>query len=216
MNIKKTTFLCTVFACTATTLSTGAANVVTIKGQEIMQKSEKGKKVQKELKEQQEKLVKSLQKKQTEIQKAAKEFEDNKKKFDKEVEDVTNNKLLSQSAKEEQFQKLQEKARKLEEEKAKLDVLVKHFEQDRNETNNKVSKMYEEKMGEFQNTIAETIKEVAQKENWDVVLMEESVAYANPKTSKTNDIISALNTKEKLNKSSIKNDVKEIEKNIFG
>ncbi|MFA5998430.1 MAG: hypothetical protein WC747_00215 [Candidatus Babeliales bacterium] len=56
-------------------------------------------------------------------------------------------------------------------------------------------------MGIFDTLVREVIKEVAHREGWDIVLMEENIVFVNPSVLKTNLVIAELDKKVKaLNK----------------
>ncbi|MBM17542.1 MAG: hypothetical protein CL947_00555 [Epsilonproteobacteria bacterium] len=198
MNTNKKALLFSFFTLlTSHVLVKTETTIVTISGQQVMQDSETGKRIQKELQEAQQELAKPLQKDQVTLQKKEKELIEKKKKLDKEAEEIANSKLLSQEAKQSKYEELQDSARELEEDKAELERLAKRLQAEAKKVETKMSQMYQEKMGNFDTKIKTTIREVAERENWHVVLMEESVVYSSSKISKTTEIVKELNKHEK-------------------
>ncbi len=176
----KNIIFCTIFSATGFMQASSAAPsgsksvvIVTVSGQEVMTNSETGKSVQDKLKSAQEKLAAPLQKEGEKLQKEDQEIADKEKsgKIDKSELEFAKRELGLK------IQKLQAEGQKVE---AKL------------------GEMYQKEMGKFESSIKETIKELAQQNNWDIVLMEEQAVYVNKKAvSKTSDVIKKLDEKTK-------------------
>ena len=173
--------------------------VVTISGQTVVQKSKIGQKVQKKLQEEQEHLSKPLQEDEKRIRIKEQELLKKKQELDKDAEEITNNKLLSQDAKQRKFEGLQDRVRVLEEDKAELERLAKRLQADAKRLEGKMSQLYQEEMSKLDVQIRDIIKDVAAREGWDIVLMEEAVVYAAPSVSKTDVIIKELDELDKKN-----------------
>lgn len=202
MNTKKTALLYALLAlvsserAAASTSKNSGTTVVTISGQKVIQLSDTGKKIQKKLQNEQDALAKPLQKDENTIRTKEKELQDKKRKLDKEAEEISTSKILSQDAKQRKYEELQDQVRILEEDKAELDRLVKRLQTDAKRVEAKMSQMYQEEMTEFDKKIKSLIEEVADREGWDIVLMEESVVYASSKVSKTDAIIKEIDGRE--------------------
>ena len=205
----------------ATKHSTGTI-VVTIKGQDVVQLSKAGQKINKKLQDEQDRLSKPLQKKEQEIKEKEQKLLETKKKLDKEFEELTKNSLLSNEAKQRKFEELQDKARNLEEDKSEIERLIKHLQNDAKRLDAKMSQMYQEEMGKFDAKIKDIIRKVAKREGWDIVLMEESVVFASESVSKTDIIVKELDKDEPKTTSEdsllkeIKKDVNILEDKLFG
>lgn len=203
MNIKKSTLLYAILGLFTTEAAQAdmknkmnGTNVVTISGQKVIQLSETGKKIQKKLQSEQEILSKPLQKDETIVRKKEKDLQEKKHKLDKEAEEIATSKLLSQDAKQRKYEELQDQVRGLEEDKSELERLVKRLQSDAKRLEGKMSQMYQEEMTEFDKKIKHLIEEVAEKEGWDIVIMEESVVFASKQVSKTDFIIKELDGRE--------------------
>jgi Skp family chaperone for outer membrane proteins len=162
--------------------------IVTVSGQEVMMNSDTGKAVQDRLKDAQTKLAAPLQKEGQAIQ--AKE----QKLIDKDKDPKSDKSALEFEKRELglQIQKLQAKGQEIE---------------------TKLSEMYQKEMGKFEALVKETIKELAQKHAWDIVLMEEQAVYVNKKAvSKTTEVIAELDKRAKAanlaKKQALENDMK--------
>lgn len=154
--------------------STGKTiTIVTVSGQEVMMNSETGKAVQDRLKAAQEKLAAPLQKEGEKIQKE-----------DQDLAAKEKNGKIDKSELEFAKRELGLKIQKLQAEGQKIEA--------------KLGEMYQKEMGKFETSVKETIKELAQQHNWDVVLMEEQVVYVNKQAvSKTSLVIKKLDEKTK-------------------
>ena len=147
--------------------------IVTVSAQEVSMNSETGKAVQERLKAAQEKLTLPLQQENEKIQKKDEELAAKEKsgKVDKSELEFNKRELALQ------IQKLQAEGQKVE---AKL------------------TEMYQKEMSKFEASVKETIKELAEQNNWDIVLMEEQAVYVNKKAvSKTSMVIKKLDEKTK-------------------
>lgn len=173
--------------------------VVTISGQTVVQKSKIGQKVQKKLQEEQESLSKPLQEDEKRIRIKEQELLKKKQELDKDAEEITNNKLLSPEAKQRKFEELQERVRMFEEYKAELERLAKRLQADVKRLEGKMSQLYQDEMSKLDVQIRDIIKDVAAREGWDVVLMEEGVVFAAPSVAKTDVIIKELDDLDKKN-----------------
>lgn len=190
------TFFATQFTHTDSAHKKSGTTVVVVKGGDVVQKSEIGKKIQKKLEEEQRKLAKPLEENEQKIKDKERKLIEEKKSLDKEVEDIQKNSLLSIDAKKRKMEDLEDKARRLTEDKAELDMLVKRLQADAQRLNEKMSHMYQEEMGKFDGRIKKVIKEVAKQEGWDIVLMEESIVFASDDNVKTDLIIKELDKDE--------------------
>lgn len=165
-----------------------ATTIVTVSGQEVMMNSDAGKAVQDRLKDAQTKLAAPLQKEGQAIQ-------DKEQKLIEKDKDPKSDKSALEFEKRElglQIQKLQAEGQKIE---------------------TKLSEMYQKEMGKFEASVKETIKDLAQKHSWDIVLMEEQAVYVNKKAvSKTTEVIAELDKNVKAanlaKKQALENDMK--------
>lgn len=165
--------LLTAFAAHPETSATKPMMIVTVSGQEVMTNSDTGKAIQDKLKSAQEKLAAPLQKEGEKLQKEDQEIAEKEKsgKLDKNELEFAKRELGLK------IQKLQAEGQKVE---AKL------------------GEMYQKEMGKFEGLFKDTVKELAEQHNWDIVLMEEQVLYVNKKViSKTSSVIKKLDEKTK-------------------
>ncbi len=200
--------------------------IVCISGKDIMEKSEAGEALQaklqsaqeeaaKPLKEEEAKLLKKqqqLQAAQAEAQNKQQELQAKKDALDADV--VEFEKIapaLSEEARNKKIEPLQARGQSLVDDKRKFDRMVQALEDDGLEFNRmqqklqadvkkmeaKMQALYQKEMNPFDALVKETIQEVAQREGWYIVLMQESVVYAHPSRSKTQLIITELNKKTK-------------------
>jgi len=192
MNIKKTALLYAFMSLFSANIAESKTHVVVVKGGDVVQKSKKGKEVHAKLTEAQKKLSEPLEKDEQKIKEKERKLIEEKKKLDKEVEEIQKNSLLSNDAKQRKFDDLKDRARHLEEDKAEPERLIKRLQADAQRLNERMSQMYQEEMGKFDAKIKEVIKRVAKHEGWDLVLMEESIVFANEDIVKTDMIIKEL------------------------
>ena len=181
-NIQQTTrlvflsvILTTSFANGSSAASSGSKVTViaTVSGQEVMINSDTGKSIQEKLKSAQEKLAAPLQKEGEKLQKEEQEIAEKEKsgKLDKSELEFAKREFGLK------IQKLQAEGQKVE---AKL------------------GEMYQKEMGKFEGLVKDTIKELAQQNNWDIVLMEEQAVYVNKKAvSKTSEVMKKIDEKTK-------------------
>ena len=165
-----------------------ATLIVTVSGQEVMMNSETGKSIQERLKDAQTKLAAPLQKEAQTIQTKEQKINDKEKdpKSDKNSLEFEKRELTLQ------LQKLQAEGQKIE---AKL------------------SEMYQKEMAKFESLFKDTVKDLAQRNGWDIVLMEEQSVYVNKKAvSKTSEVIAELDKRAKAavlaKKQAVENDMK--------
>ncbi len=217
MNTKKTALLCafTLFASSNYLLSDSQKHsgtvVVTINGQKVIHTSKAGQEINEKLLKEKDHLSKPLQEDEKNIIKKEQELQSKKKNLDKEAEEVSKNSLLSTDAKQRKYDELQEQARRLEEDRAELERLIKRFQSDAKRLEGKMSQMYQEEMSKFDATIKDTIKTLSIKEGWDIVLMEESIIYSSPSTSKTDVLVKELDNRHQ---SSHKTSAAQLEKEL--
>ena len=206
----------TLAACISTALlnpfTLTATHVVVVSGQQIVMESAEGKAIQAKLKKDQEALMSPIQKIHEEIEKAEKSFSELQKKGQKLAEELqSGEKMLSQAAKDSKINSLKD----LEEEaKYKANDLQRLAEKRNNAIKSAEEKMktkYNELMMPFNQKIESSIKKLAHKEKWDVVLMKEQCVYISESVDKTDLVISALDeeyNKEKAEKAKMLNDKK--------
>ena len=200
--------------------------VVCISGKDVMESSDAGQALQTKLQAAQEEASKPLQseakkveQKQQELQKQQEiilkkqqELQAKKDSLDSDVaafEKVASS--LSEDARNKKMEPLQAQGQELMDEKRKFDRMVQSFEDegiefgrmqqklkaDAEKINAKMQGMYQKEMGAFDALLKETIQEVAQREGWYLVLMQEALIYSHPSKSKTDIIIAELNKKTK-------------------
>lgn len=186
------TLFALIFVCLFTSTSITSRDnetIVTVNGQEIMTKSKTGQKMQKQLKDSQDELTKPLQPEQEKIQKLEKDLLSKKEKLD---EEIANSKTLSTDVRNKKLEELQDDAATLDSMKRDFDRLVQKFQNEMRKVESKFQEHYQKLMTKFDTLVRETIKDLAQRENWTIVLMEESVVYATKAISKTEMIIEEL------------------------
>jgi|GEM_PF-1149754 len=200
--------------------------IVCISGKEIMDKSEAGEALQaklqsaqeeatKSLKEEETKLLKKqqqLQAAQAEAQSKQQELQAKKDALDADVVEFEKTApALSEEARNKKIEPLQARGQSLVDDKRKFDRMVQALEDDGVEFNrmqqklqadikkveSKMQALYQKEMNPFDALVKETIQEVAQREGWYMVLMQESLVYAHPSRSKTQLIVTELNKKTK-------------------
>ncbi len=200
--------------------------IVCISGKDVMEKSEAGQALQIKLQTAQEEAnrplqaeAKKVEQKQQELQKAQEtilkkqqELQAKKDALDIDVaefEKAAPN--LSEDARNKKIEPLQTRGQEIMDEKRKFDRMVQAFEDDNIEfgrmqqklkadadkVNAKIQTLYQKEMGAFDALVKETIQEVAEREGWYFVLMQESLIYAHPSKSKTQLIVDELNKKTK-------------------
>ena len=190
--------LVTIFLVAPFALIAEELKIVTISGQEVMTKSETGKKLQDKMNNEQTKLTESLKKDETDIKKAEKSLMKEQEDLQKDFADFDKNaKMMSSEGREKKQTELQEKAIKFDDNKRKFERDVAKLNAEGQKVQNKLSELYQKEMTRLDTFVKTTIKEEAEKNKWDLVLMEESIMYASPKISKTNMIIEKLDAKTK-------------------
>lgn len=215
MTLKKTSLMLSFVALASSNFVTCEAKhsgtvVVTVNGQQLTQSSNLGKEINEKLLKEKDKLSKPLQDDEKKIIAKEQELQQKQKDLSKEAEEVNKSSLLSQEAKQRKFEELEEKARRLTEDKSELERLIKRLQTDAKRVEGKIGQMYQEEMGKFDSMIKTTIKTLSAKEGWDIVLMEESIVYAGPSVSKTEVVIKELNHNHASHKPSVKTLEKEL------
>jgi len=183
-----------------TTLFTivNAETIITISGQKVMGESETGKTIQLKLQEKQKDLTTPLQAEERKIQDLEKKLMSDKESLEKDFTDLEKaSKSLSPDARDQKAEGLRDRAIKFEDTKREFDRLVQKLQVDARKIEAKISELYQKEMAKLDSLVKDTIKDLAQKNNWDIVMMEESVVYSNPKNSKTNLVIEELDKKAK-------------------
>lgn len=175
-----------------------AENIITISGQKVMSESETGKTIQLKLQEKQKDFASPLQAEEKKIQDLEKKLITDKESLEKDFAELDKaSKTLSAEIRDQKAENLRDRAIKFEDSKREFDRLVQKLQVDARKVEAKMSELYQKEMAKLDNLVKDTIKDLAQKSNWDVVLMEESVVYSNPKISKTNMVIEELDKKAK-------------------
>jgi len=173
-------------------------SMVTVSGQRVMTESTTGKAMQEKLQREHKKASEPLEKAQQDLiktEKSLKDLQDNlQKEFSKFESDA---KTMSNDARDKKQLELQDKALDFESKKRILDRDAAKLQADARKVEAKMSEMYQTEMTKLDTLVKTIIKEEAEKNNWELVLMEESVMYASPKISKTDIIINKLDEKTK-------------------
>lgn len=215
MKNKKTTYLLALLAISQTTFITTtptnhldnkshhkqSLDIATVNIQEVMISSETGKEIQQRLQDEQAKLVTPLQKEEQAVNKKGQALKELKDKLDKDIAEFE--KIASTLSKESGTQKaeaLQERAQKVEDEKREFDRLVQKLQTDGQKLQAKLQELYQKEMTKFQTLVTETIKDLAHKHGWDIVMVEESAVYTNPALSKTKEVITEVDKRNKAAK----------------
>lgn len=187
-----------VVALSVIVLPMHAESIVTISGQKVMGESETGKAVQFKLQEKQRELASPLQTEEKKIQKLEEKLIADKETLEKDFAELEKaGKMLSAEQREQQAEAVREKAIKFEDQKRELERSAQKLQVDARKVEAKMQELYQKEMAKMDMLVKETIKELAQKHNWDIVFMEESVVYSNPKLSKTPLVAEALDAKTK-------------------
>jgi outer membrane protein len=190
-------FLVAPFTLDASAMHSGI-NIVTISGQEVMTRSETGKNLQDRMQREQTKYAEPLKKEEEAVKKAEKTLMDDQEKLQKEFAEFDKNvKMMSAEAREKKQAELQDKAIKFDDNKRKFERDVAKLNAEGQKVQQKMSDLYQKEMTKLDAFVKSTIKEEAEKNKWDLVLMEESIMYASPKISKTNMIVEKLDAKTK-------------------
>jgi len=190
-------FLVAPFALNAEAMHSGI-NIVTISGQEVMTKSKTGQDLQDKMQREQTKFADPLKKEEEEVKKAEKSLMEDQEKLQKEFAEFDKNaKTMSAETREKKQADLQDKAIKFDDSKRKFERDVAKLNAEGQKVQQKMSDLYQKEMTKLDAFVKSTIKEEAEKNKWDLVLMEESIMYASPKISKTNMIIEKLDAKTK-------------------
>jgi Skp family chaperone for outer membrane proteins len=190
-------FIIAPFALNADAMHSGI-NIVTISGQDVMMKSETGQKIQVKMNNEQEKHAKNLKTEEEAIKKAEKALMAEQETLQKDFTDFDKNaKMMSSETREKKQKELEEKAIKFDDNKRKFERDVAKLNAEGQKVQAKLSEIYQKEMTKLDAFVKSTIKEVAENNKWDLVLMEESIMYASPKMSKTNMIIEKLDAKTK-------------------
>jgi len=175
-----------------------AETMITISGQKVMGESETGKAIQFKLQEKQKDLATPLQAEEKKIQDLEKKLMSDKESLEKDFAELDKaSKSLSAEVRDQKAEGLRDRAMKFEDTKREFDRLVQKLQAEARKVEAKMSELYQKEMTKLDSLVKDTIKDLAQKSNWDVVIMEESVVYANPKISKTNMVIEELDKKAK-------------------
>jgi len=175
-----------------------------------MDDSEAGKAIRAKVQSEQEKLTKPLQEEDKKLQAKGQKLQAEKEALGAEVAEFEKNaKMLSEQARQSKIDSLQDRGQKLEDGKRELDRMAQklygnpnlNIEGDVQKVEAKIQAVNQKEMGIFDTLVREVIKEVAHREGWDIVLMEENIVFVNPSVLKTNLVIAELDKKVKaLNK----------------
>ena len=178
--------------------SLSSTRIITVSGQKVMSESTTGKAMQERLQREHKKVSEPLEKAQQDLiksEKTLKDLQDNlQKEFTKFDSDA---KTMSAEARDKKQVELQDKALDFDSKKRTFERDATKLQNDARKIEGKMSEMYQTEMNKLDTLVKSTIKEEAEKNNWELVLMEESVMYASPKISKTDAIISKLDEKIK-------------------
>ncbi len=192
-----TLFLVAPFAVNADVMHSGI-NIVTISGQEVMTGSETGKKLQETMQRKQNEFAEPLKKEEEAVKKSEKALMDLQESLQKEFAEFDKNaKTMSAETREKKQNDLQDKAIKFDDSKRKFERDVAKLNAEGQKIQTKMSELYQKEMTKLDAFVKSTIKEEAEKNKWDLVLMEESIMYASPKISKTKMIVEKLDAKTK-------------------
>jgi len=187
-----TAYFATIFTCV------NANSIITISGQKVMTESETGKTIQSKLQEKQKDLAAPLQSEEKKIQDLERKLIADKESLEKDFVDLDKaSKTLSAEIRDQKAEALRDRAIKFEDKKRDFDRLVQKLQADARKVETKMSELYQKEMAKLDNLVKDSIKDLAQKNNWDIVMMEESVVYSNPKNSKTSLVIEDMDKKAK-------------------
>lgn len=176
-------------------------SIVTVSGQRVMTESQTGKEMQEKLQREHKKIAEPLEKAQIELQAAENHLKNLQDTLQKEFTKFdTEAKTMSESAREKKQIELQDKGLDFETKKRTFERDAAKLQADARKIEAKMSEMYQAEMMKLDKLVKETIAEEAKKRGWKVVLMEESVMYADSSISRTDIIIQALDAKTKAAK----------------
>ena len=197
-NLQSRKIIFSLFLVAPFAISSEELKIVTISGQEVMTKSETGKKVQDKMANEQERLTKTLKSEEESVKKAEKNLTKEQEDLQKDFADFDKNaKMMSAESREKKQSDLQDKAIKFDDNKRKFERDVAKLNAEGQKIQTKLSELYQKEMTKLDDFVKKTIKEEAEKNKWDLVLMEESIMYASPKISKTSMIVEKLDAKTK-------------------
>lgn len=172
--------------------------IITISGQKVMTDSDTGKAIQLKIQDEQKKLTTPLQIEEKRIQDLEKKLMADKDNLEKDFTELDKSaKMLAAEAREQKAEALRDRALKYEDMKRELERMIQKFQAEAGKIEKKITDLYQKEMGKLDALVKETIKELAEKNNWEIVLMEESVVFASPKVSKTSMVIEELDKKAK-------------------
>ena len=197
-NLQSRKIIFSLFLVAPFAISSEELKIVTISGQEVMTKSETGKKVQDKMANEQERLTKTLKSEEESVKKAEKNLMKEQEDLQKDFADFDKNaKMMSAESREKKQSDLQDKAIKFDDNKRNFERDVAKLNAEGQKIQTKLSELYQKEMTKLDDFVKKTIKEEAEKNKWDLVLMEESIMYASPKISKTSMIVEKLDAKTK-------------------
>ncbi|MBP9765309.1 OmpH family outer membrane protein [Candidatus Babeliales bacterium] len=210
MNIKLTCALLSLAFAASSHLNAGANfDIVTISGQQVMTESETGKGIRLKLEEEQKKLATPLQKEEQKLQDQEKKLIAQKDTLEKDfAEFEKTSKMLSASAREEKKEALAERAQKFDDAKRELERNAQKFQAEARKIEAKLNELYQKEMNRLDSEVKKVIKKIAAEKNWKIVLMEESVIYADPKISQTSLVKAKLDEETKAANQSKKDSLK--------
>lgn len=213
------TFFTGLYAESTTLAAKANGLIVTISGQKVMTESETGKAIQVKLQDEQKKLTAPLEKDKNVLQGLEKKLTETKKAIETQyAEFEKTSKMLSAEAREQKAEGFRDSALKFEDMQQEFNRKAQSFEASAQKVEKKMNDLYQKEMTKLDGLVKQTINELAQKHGWEIVLMEESVVYANPKSSKTSMVIEELDKKTKaLNqakKQALEKEIETLEKDI--
>ncbi len=180
------TVLCTHFACQA-------LNIVTIKTESLVKESKWGIRIQNNIMQEHKKLTAPFEKLEAEIKNKENVLIEKQKALAKEEADFKNQaSILSPDARADKYDDLQKQHRDLDEDAAAFQRAMKKAYEDAKKVDQKIEMVNRKEMAAFEQEVKSVIEQVAQAQNWDLVLPKEMAIYASSATDKSQVIINKL------------------------
>ncbi|HSW76049.1 MAG TPA: OmpH family outer membrane protein [Candidatus Saccharimonadales bacterium] len=198
MNFSKSSLFFSLAALLCITDISAELKIAVISEQKIMTESESGKNVLAKIQSEQEKLAKPLQEEEKKLQAKAQKLQADDEAFQKDrAEFQKNGNMLKEDAQIKKIDELKERQQKIEDDKEDFPRLVKKLQEAAKNVEPKMQAVAQKEMSAFMTLVKDTIKEVSQREGWDILYFEETLAYVNPSLVKNKVVFEALDKKVK-------------------
>jgi len=193
-SIKLTLVLSALFAHEA---SQAQVKIVTVETKKLIEDSKAGESIREKMTKEGQKLSAPFTKIEADLKaKEASLIEKQKNLAREEEKFKTEISLLSQDAASDRSEELQRTRRDIEEEVVDFQRTMRKAQEDAKKVDQKLEQLYRKEMMVFEQEIKDIIDEMAQEEEWDIVLAKEAVIYAGKATDQTHAVIKKINVKE--------------------